>query len=157
MERRSRKWYWTAILVILSGSLFTIWYLQFNPQSFPLFLVTIIVATGFVVTLALLPEHRRRLVEKVMAYHAKEKSLGRLYNYKKVALALIFVSTLVFPMLWQYQLIPLQYVPFYAITFLVITIISGTILIIGLLKTIGKWVLLLIVVSVLIAILRILI
>jgi len=106
--------------------------------------------------MALLPKYRRRFAEKIAVYHAKEKSLGRLYRYRNVALALILINTLVFSVLWQYQLIPSQYIPFYAITFLIINITSGAILIVGLLKTMGKWILLLIAIGVVIAILRIL-
>ena len=156
MEKQPRKWYWIAILVVLSISLYTAWYLQLHPQHIPLFLATTIVAMGFVVVMALLPKYRRRFAEKIMAYHAKEKSLGRPYHYKNVALALIIINSLVFSVLWQYQLIPSQYVPFYAITFLIINLASGAILIVGLLKTIGKWVLLLMAIGVVIAILRIL-
>ncbi len=156
MEEQPRKWYWIAILVVLGISLYTTWYLQLHPQHISLFLATTIVAVGFVVVMALLPKYRRRFAEKIMAYHAKEKSLGRLYHYKNVALALILINSLVFSVLWLYQLIPSQYVPFYAITFLIINLTSGAILIVGLLKTIGKWVLLLMVIGLVIAIPRIL-
>lgn len=157
MEKWPRKWYWIAILVVLSVSLYTAWYLQLNPQRLPLFLVTITVAIGFVVLMALLPEYRRRLAERIAVYHAKEReSLGRLYRYRNVALAVILINSLVFPLLWQYQLIPSQYMPLYVITFLIINVASGAILAVGLLKTMGKWVLLLVAIGVVIAILRVL-
>ena len=156
MEKWSGKWYWIAILILLSISLYTAWYLQLNPQQIPLFLTTTIIAIGFVVVMALLPKYRRRFGEKIVVYHAKEKSLGALYRYKNVALALILINSLIFSVLWQYQLIPSQYVPLYAITFLIINLTSGAILIVGLLKTIGKWVLLLMAIGSVIAILRIL-
>ena len=156
MEKWLGKWHWVAILIVLSISVYTVWYLQLNPQHIPLFLTTIIIAIGFVVAMALLPKYRRRFAEKIMAYHAKEKSLGRLYRYKNVVLALIVINSLVFSVLWQYQLIPLRYVPLYAITFLIINLASGAILIVWLLKTMGKWVLLLMAIGSVIAILRIL-
>jgi len=156
MEKRPRKRYWIAILIILSISLYTAWHLQLNPQHIPLFLATTIAAIGFVVVMALLPKYRRRFVEKIVAYHDKEKSLGALYRYKNVALALILINSLVFSMLWQYKLIPSQYVPLYAIAFLLINLTSGAILIAGMLKTMGKWVLLLIAIGSVIAILRLL-
>lgn len=70
----SRKRYWIAILIVLSISLYTVWHLQLNPQHIPLFLATTIVAIGFVVVMALLPKYRMRFVEKIVAYHDKEKS-----------------------------------------------------------------------------------
>jgi len=156
MEKRPRKRYWIAILIVLSISLYTAWHLQLNPQHIPLFLATTIVAIGFVVVMALLPKYRRRFAEKIVAYHDKEKSLGALYRYKNVALALILINSLIFSVLWQYKLIPSQYVPLYAIAFLLINLTSGAILIAGMLKTMGKWVLLLIAIGSVIAILRIL-
>gem|GEM_PF-6433159 len=156
MEKRPRKWYWIAILIVLSISLYTVWYLQLNPQHIPLFLATTIVAIGFVVVMALLPKYRRRFVEKIVAYHDKEKSFGALYRYKNVALALILINSLIFSVLWQYKLIPSQYVSLYAIAFLLINLTSGAILIAGMLKTMGKWVLLLMAIGSVIAILRIL-
>jgi len=106
MEKRPRKRYWIAILIVLSISLYTAWHLQLNPQHIPLFLATTIVAIGFVVVMALLPKYRRRFAEKIVAYHDKEKSLGALYRYKNVALALILINSLIFSVLWQYKLIP---------------------------------------------------
>jgi hypothetical protein len=156
IEKWSRRWYWVAILIALGISLYTAWYLLLHPQHVLLFLATTIVAVGFVVVMALLPKYRRRFAEKMTAYHAKEKSLGRLYRYKNVAVALILINSLIFSVLWQYQLIPAQYVLSYAITFLIVTLTAGAILIAGLLKTMGKWVLLFIAIGSVIAILRIL-
>lgn len=153
--RKHKDWFAVFIFVVgLAG--YIIWYLSLNPQHIPLFLTTTIITIGFVVVMALLPKYRRRFAEKIMAYYAKEKSLGRLYRYKNVALALIIINSLIFSVLWQYQLIPPQYVALYAVTFLVINLTSGAILIAGMLKTIGKWVLLLMAIGVVIAILRIL-
>ena len=156
MEKRPRKRYWITILIVLSISLYTAWHLQLNPQHIPLFLATTIVAIGFVVVMALLPKYRMRFVEKIVAYHDKEKSLGALYRYKNVALALILINSLIFSVLWRYKLIPSQYVSLYAIAFLLINLTSGAILIAGMLKTMGKWVLLLMAIGSVIAILRIL-
>lgn len=146
--------YWVAILIFLGICIYTVWYLQVNPQNIPLFLAIGVVAVGFVVLMALLPKYRRRFLEAIMAYHAKEKGLGALYRYKNMALALILINSLIFSVLWQYQLIPSQYIPMYAISFLIINLTSSTILIVGLLKTIGKWVLLLIAIGSVIALLR---
>jgi len=156
MEKWLGKRYWIAILIVLSVSVYTVWYLQFNPQHIPLFLATTIIAIGFVVAMALLPKYRKHFVEKIMAYHDKEKSLGALYRYKNVALALIIINSLIFSILWQYKIIPSQYIPLYAIAFLLINLTSGAILIAGMLKTMGKWVLLLMAIGSVIALLRIL-
>ena len=156
MNKWPSRRYWVAVLIILGMLIYIVWYLSFNPRYVLVFLATTIIALGFVAVMALLPKYRRRFAEKIMAYYAKEKSLGRLYRYKNVALALIIINSLIFSVLWQYQLIPPQYVALYAVTFLVINLTSGAILIAGMLKTIGKWVLLLMAIGVVIAILRIL-
>lgn len=149
---------WFAVLVFISVLIgYTIWYLHLNPQHIHLFLTTAIISLGFVVVMALLPKYRQRLVKGILEYHAKGKERGGwLYRYQKVAIALVLISTLTLPIIWRYQLIPSQYIPFYAITFLIINLTSGAILIAGMLKTIGKWVLLLIGIGLAIAILRIL-
>jgi hypothetical protein len=153
--RKYKDWFAALVfMIVITG--YSVWYLHLNPQHVPLFLTTIIVALGFVAVMALLPKYRRRFAEKIVAYHDKEKSLGALYRYKNVALALILINSLIFSVLWQYKLIPSQYVPLYAIAFLLINLTSGAILIAGMLKTMGKWVLLLMAIGSVIAILRIL-
>lgn len=73
MQKWPIKWYWIAILVVLSISVYTAWHLQLNPQYIPLFLATTIIAMGFVVVMALLPKYRRRLVKRMIEYHVKER------------------------------------------------------------------------------------
>ena len=155
--RVSRKDWLFAILATSFVIIYTVWYLYFEPQHIPLFLATAIVALSFVAVMFLLPKYRQRLVEKILAYHAKEKRLGGFYRYQKVAVALIIINSLIFSVVWRYQLIPSQYMPFYALTFLIIALASGIVLIAGLLKTTGKWGILLIATLTVVAVLWVLI
>jgi len=155
--RVSRKNWFFAILATSFVIIYTVWYLYFEPQHIPLFLATAIVALSFAAVMFLLPKYRQHLVEKILAYHVKEKRLGALHSYKKVAVALIIINSLIFSIVWRYQLVPSQYIPFYALTFLIITLASGIVLIAGLLKTAGKWGILLIAILTVVAVLRVLI
>jgi len=147
---------WLVSIIIISFVIIlTLWNLYFEPQRIPLFLATAIIAFSFVVMMALLPKYRQRFAKKIIAYHAKEKRLGALYRYKIVATALIIINSVIFSIAWRYQFIPSQYVPFYVLTFLIITLASGIVLIAGLLKTAGKWGLLLIAILTLVAVLNV--
>ncbi len=150
--------YWFVIIAIIGLlTIYTFWYLYFEPQHIPLFLATTIVALSFVTVMALLPKYRQRFVERILAYHAKEKKLGALYRYQKVALVSIIINTLIFSIIWRYQIIPTQYMPFYVLTFLIVVLASGTILTVGMLRTAGKWGVLLIAILTIIVVLRLLI
>ena len=108
--------------------------------------------------MALLPKYRQRLVKGMLAYNARGKEIGGwLYRYQKVASAAIFISTLILLTAWRYQLIPSQYIPYFALTFFIVILASGAVLTAGLLKIAGKWGLLLIAIVTAIAVLRILI
>jgi len=147
---------WLGALIFVGVIIVCVaWSLLLNPQHVPLFLAVAIGALGFVAVMALLPKLRRRFIERVVAYHVKdEERRGWLYRYRKVAIAVIVVMALIFPI--ATRLLPSQYVPLYVIAFLLINLTSGAILIAGMLKTMGKWVLLLMAIGSVIAILRIL-
>lgn len=149
-----------SIVVTIAVIAYAIWFFYYEPQHIPLFLGITIVALSFVAVMAALRNHRQRLIRKILAYHAKEKSLGALYRCRTVALALIIMNSIIFSIVLRYQLVPLQYMPFYTLAFVVITLASGILLIAALLKTAGKWGLLfvaiLIIIGVLLAWIRIL-
>lgn len=109
----------------------------------------------FVVVMFSLPKYRRRFLETILAHNARERRLGRLYLYQRVATALLFVSTAVFFIVWTYQLIPSQYLVFSAITYLIVGLVSGIVATVGFLKTTGKWGLMIIAVIAAIAVIRI--
>jgi len=155
--RVSRKYWLLAILATSFVIIYTVWYLYLEPQHIPLFLATTIVALSFVIVMFLLPKHRQRLVEKILVYHAKERKLGAFYRYQKVAVALIIINILIFSIVWRYQLVPSQFIAFYALTFLIITLASGIVLMAGLLKTAGKWGILVMAILTVVAVLRVLI
>lgn len=136
---------WFAVLVFISIlAVCTIWYLHLNPQHIPLFLTTAIIAIGFVVVMALLPKYRRRLVKRVIEYHAKEREMGKLYRYYRAALLVIIICALVFPVVLHYQLIASEYMPLFVLTFCIVNLAAGVIFVVGFLKARGKWWLLLI-------------
>ncbi len=154
--RKYKDWFAVFICIsVLAG--YTVWYLHLNPQHIPLFLTTTIIALGFVAVMALLPKHRRRLVNGILEYHVKGKELGGwLYRYQKIALVLFFLIVFAYPIVWEQQLVPSQYIPFFVLTFFVIAVALGVVQIAGLLKVAGKWGLLLIAILSAIAVLRIL-
>ncbi len=155
--RVSRRDWLFAILVTSFVIIYTVWYLYLEPQHIPLFLATAIFALSFVAVMFLLPKYRQRLVEKILAFHAKEKRLGGFYHYQKVAVALIIINSLIFSVVCRYQLIQSMYMQFYTLAFLIIVLASGIILIAGLLKAAGKWGILLVVTLTGVAVLRVLI
>jgi hypothetical protein len=139
-------------------SLYTAWFLYLNPRHIHLFLVTIGIAIGFVVAMALLPKYRQRLVKGALEYDAKGKERGGwVYRYQKVATALILISALTLPIIWIYQLIPSSYMSWFALSLIIVISVSGSILIAGLLRAAGKWGLLLLSIIFVVAFLRILV
>ena len=110
MNKWTGKWYLVAILIILSMLGYLVWYVSLNSRYVFVFLATTIIALGFVAVMTLLPKYRQRLVKKIIEYHVKEKEMGKeLYRYYRVALLVIIVCALVFPIVLQYQLIASQY------------------------------------------------
>ena len=154
--RKYKDWFAVFIFIsVLTG--YTMWYLHLNPQHIPLFLTTTIIALGFAVVMALLPKYRQRLVKGILEYHVKSKELGGwLYRCQKIALVLFFLIVLAYPIVWEHQLVPTQYMPFFVLTFFVVVVALGIIQIAGLLKVAGKWGLLVIAILTAIAVLRIL-
>lgn len=145
MDKWSSKWYWVAILIILGMLGYILWYLSLNPRYVLVFLATTIIALGFVAVMALLPKYRLQLVKKMLEYRVKEREMGRaLYRYYKVALVIIIVCALFFPVVFQSQLIASQHMPLFVLTFFIVNLVAGIIFIAGFLKARGKWGLLLI-------------
>ncbi|MEM3078134.1 MAG: hypothetical protein QXR38_01390, partial [Nitrososphaerales archaeon] len=60
---------------------FTAWYLYLNPQHITLFLITTAITLSFVAIMALLPDYRQRLVNKILVSHNKTRQKGALYKY----------------------------------------------------------------------------
>ena len=145
MNKWPSRRYWAAVLIILGMLGYIVWYLSFNPRYVLVFLATTIIALGFVAVMALLPKYRQRLVKKMLEHHAKETEMGReLYRYYKVALVVIIICALVFPVVSQYQLVAPQYIPLFVLAFCIVNLAAGVIFIAGSLKAKGKWGLLLI-------------
>lgn len=140
MDKWTNKRQWVAILIILSLlSSYTLWYLSLNPQHIPVFLATTIIALGFVAVMALLPKYRQRLVKKVLEHHVEQRKMGReLYGYYRVALLVIILCALVFPVVLQYQLIASQYMPLFVLVFCIVNLAAGVIFIAGFFKAKGK-------------------
>jgi len=111
------------------------------------FLATTIVALAFVAAMALLPKYRRRLVERMVGYQAKESAMGRrLYRYYKVALLVIVLCALAFPVVFQSHLVTSRHIPLLALAFFVVNLVAGVVFVAGFLKARGRLGLLLIVV-----------
>jgi len=156
--RKYKKDWIFVVIVIGITTVYTFCYLSLNPQSIPSFLVAPIIAMIFVALMALMPKKRQRLVKAILAYNTRQKEMGGwLYRYQKITLVLFFIIVLTFPLLWQYQYIPSQYLPWSVLTFLIVTLALGAVNIAWFLKATGKWGLLLIAIIALLTALRILI
>lgn len=99
-------------------ALYTTWYLLLNQQQIPVFLTATIVALGFVGIMILLPKYRQQLVKRIVAYHARSKEQRGLYRYQKLALVITTTGILIFPI--ATALLPSQYIPYFAVTFLIV-------------------------------------
>ncbi len=130
---------WLAVLIFISMLVgCTTWYFLLNQQQIPVFLTAIIVALGFVGIMILLPKYRQQLVKRIVAYHARSKERGGwFYRYQKLALVITATGILIFPI--AMALLPSQYIPYFALTFLIVQLTAGSVVIAGFLKTAGKW------------------
>ena len=130
---------WLAVPIFISMLVgCTTWCFLLNQQQIPVFLTAIIVALGFVGIMILLPEYRQQLVERIVAYHARGKEQGGwFYRYRKLALVITTTGILIFPI--ALTLLPSQYIPYFALTFLIVQLTAGSVVIAGFLKTAGKW------------------
>ena len=88
-------------------------------------------ALGFVAVMFLPPKLRRRFIEGVVAHHVRSEELGgRLYRYRKVAVAVIAATALIFPI--AASLIPSQYMSYLTFTIVILNLVAGSVLIAGL-------------------------
>lgn len=126
---------------IFVGVIIVAWSLLLNPQYVPLFLAVTIGASGFIAVMVLLPNLRRRFIERVVAYHVGvEERGGWLYRYRKVAVAVIAATALIFPIAASF--IPSQHISYLALTVVIVNLVAGSVLIAGLSRTAKKIVLL---------------
>jgi len=152
------KNYVAVLLITILLTVYTWWYLQLHPEKLSHFLIGPLIALIFVILVALKPEYGKRLSKAIMTYDAKRKELGgRFYRYRIIALVLFFLIVLAFPIVWEYQLVPSQYVAFVVLSFLVVVVALGIIQIVGIIKVAKKWGLLFILILTAIVILRMLI
>jgi len=166
LNRRNRKahWLWkkdknyvAMLLVVSLLTIYILWYLQLNPQQLLIFSVAPLVALILVAVLVLKPEYGERLFKATLTYDAKRKELGVWLRYQKITLVLFFIIVLAFPIIWQHQLVPTQYMAFFVLAFLFGVVALGVLQIVVVIKAGGKWGLLFIVVLALIVFLRMLI
>ena len=129
---------WLGVLIFVGVIIVCVaWSLLLNPQHVPLFLAVAIGALGFVAVMALLPKLRRRFIERVVAYHVKDEERGGwLYRYRKVAIAVIVVMALIFPI--ATRLLPPQYIAYFALTIVIVNLVAGSVLIAGLASSTAK-------------------
>jgi peptidoglycan/LPS O-acetylase OafA/YrhL len=135
-QQKRREWLGALILVSVI-IVFVAWSLLLNPQYGPLFLAVAIGALVFVAVMSLLPKLRRRFIERVVANHVRDEERGRwLYRYRKVAIAVIAVMALIFPI--AMSLLPSQYIAYFAVAIVIVNLVAGTVLIAGLASSTAK-------------------
>jgi len=146
---------WLAVLIFMSMLVgCTTWYLLLNQQQIPIFLTATIVALGFVGTMILLPKYRQQLVKRIVAYDARSKEQRGLYRYQKLALVITTTCILIYPI--ATALLPSQHIPYFVVTFLIVLLTAGSVVIAGFLKTAGKWGYLVLLASVIISVIGVL-
>jgi cytochrome b561 len=146
---------WLAVLIFMSMLVVcTTWYLLLNQQQIPVFLTATIVALGFVGIMILLPKYRQQLVKRIVAYHARSKEQRGLYRYQKLALAITTTCILIYSI--AMALLPSQYIPYFVVTFLIVLLTAGSVVIAGFLKTAGKWGYLVLLASIIISVIAVL-
>jgi hypothetical protein len=147
---------WLAVLIFMSMLVgCTTWHLLLNQQQIPVFLTATIVALGFVGIMILLPKYRQQLVKRIVAYDARSKEQRGLYRYQKLALAITTTCILIYSI--AMALLPSQYIPYFVITFLIVLLTAGSVVIAGFLKTAGKWGYLVLLAPVIISVIAVLI
>jgi hypothetical protein len=147
---------WFAVLIFMSMLVgCTTWHLLLNQQQIPVFLTATIVALGFVGIMILLPKYRQQLVKRIVAYDARSKEQRGLYRYQKLALAITTTCILIYSI--AMALLPSQYIPYFVVTFLIVLLTAGSVVIAGFLKTAGKWGYLVLLASVIISVIAVLI
>jgi len=146
---------WLAVLIFMSMLVgCTTWHLLLNQQQIPVFLTATIVALGFVGIMILLPKYRQQLVKRIVAYDARSKEQRGLYRYQKLALAITTTCILIYSI--AMALLPSQYIPYFVVTFLIVLLTAGSVVIAGFLKTAGKWGYLVLLASVIISVIGVL-
>jgi len=146
---------WLAVLIFASMLVVcTTWNLLLNHQQIPVFLTATIVALGFVGTMILLPKYRQQLVKRIVAYHARSKEQRGLYRYYRLALVITTTGILIFPI--ATTVLPSQYIPYFVLTFLIVQLTAGSVVIVGFLKTAGKWGYLVLLASIIISVIYVL-
>jgi len=146
---------WLAVLIFMSTLIgCTTWYFLLNQQQIPIFLTATIIALGFVGTMILLPKYRQQLVKRIVAYHARSKEQRGLYRYQKLALVITTTCILIYSI--AMALLPSQYIPYFVVTFLIVLLTAGSVVIAGFLKTAGKWGYLVLLASVIISVIGVL-
>jgi hypothetical protein len=146
---------WLAVLIFMSMLVVcTTWHLLLNQQQIPVFLTATIVALGFVGIMILLPKYRQQLVKRIVAYDARSKEQRGLYRYQKLALAITTTCILIYSI--AMALLPSQYIPYFVVTFLIVLLTAGSVVIAGFLKTAGKWGYLVLLASVIISVIGVL-
>jgi DMSO reductase anchor subunit len=156
LENSSLKKQWLASLIFVVMIIgYTIWHLLLNPQYVPLFLIVIATALGFVAIMVLLPEYRQRLIKGILAQDSRGKERDKwLPLYQKTAVIIIVMTILVYPIAVTF--LPPQYLLYFPLAFLIVTLAAGSILIAALLKTARKWGYLILIILIVVAIIAIL-
>ena len=147
---RYKRREWLGALVFVGLILVSVaWTLFFNPQYVPLFVTIAIVALGFVAVMTLKPKLRQQLIKKAMDQQINHAQDRGLYRYRKMAIASIAIMIAVFPV--AIRLFP-QYTAYVVVTLIIVHLVVGTVLIAGLASSIGKKMILLVILLFLIGI-----
>jgi hypothetical protein len=153
-SREYGKWI-TALVFVIAVIVLSILYVFLNLLSFYLLSAVAIAALLFVVLMLALPKYRERLVRGLLEYQTKGEEVGGWwYRYWKVAVAIVGVDILLFPV--ALSLTPQRFLPYVVLSFLAVLFTAGSVNIAGFLRIAGKWgylLVLLIVVIVIVAIL----
>lgn len=141
---------WLGTLIFVGVIIaFVAWTLFVNPHYTPIFVTIAIIALGFVAVMALKPKLRQQLTKKAMDHQINQAQERGFYRYRKMAIASIAIMIAVFPV--ATNLLP-QYTAHVVVALIIVHLVAGTVLIAGLTSSIGKKMILLVIVLFLIGI-----
>jgi hypothetical protein len=159
MWRKYKEWFAVLVFIsVLTGLI--LWYLHFNPQCIPRFLIAPIIALGFVVVMFLFPKYRQRFVKKVLSFHVKaQKRGGLLYRYGRIFNAVMIIVLMLFSVvaISNPAVLDIPYIPYLVVALFIVMLISAVAFISGFLRAAGKWGLIIIAIATAMAVLRILV
>jgi hypothetical protein len=153
--RKFKEWL-PVFLFIGLLSVYTALYLQSFPRYIPIFSISFLFLAALAIVLGFPQKRRERFRKLIEEFQGRWLERGGwFYRYRRKAFFLLLLTIIVTPILAYLKLVPTKYFSFIAIAAFFVILASGAVLVIGFLKSTGKWGLLFVLILTLFAVLRI--